>query len=76
MRIAINALTVREGGGLVALEKLLNQFIRLKPEYEYYVIASQALPQLSFMEHEAVHRCNHADVSAVHFEETMEPCYG
>ena len=58
MRIAINALTVREGGGLVALEKLLNQFIRLKPEYEYYVIASQALPQLSFMEHQAVHRCN------------------
>ena len=58
MKIAINALTVREGGGLVALEKLLNQFVRLKPEYEYYVIASQALPHLSFMEHQTVRRCH------------------
>ncbi|SRR5579885_2987349 len=57
MRIAINALTVREGGGLVALEKLLSQFVRLKPEYQYYVIASQALPDLPCLEHEAVRRC-------------------
>ncbi len=58
MKIAINALTVREGGSLVALEKLLNQFVRLKPEYEYHVIASQALPYLSFMDHHAVRRYN------------------
>jgi glycosyltransferase involved in cell wall biosynthesis len=58
MKIAINALTVREGGGLVALEKLLSQFVRLKPEYEYYIIASKALPRLRCMEHETVHRCH------------------
>jgi glycosyltransferase involved in cell wall biosynthesis len=60
MRIAINALTVREGGSLVALEKLLAQFVRLKPEYEYYVIASQALPRLRCMEHQTVRRCHFA----------------
>lgn len=58
MRIAINALTVREGGGLVALEKLFNQFVRLKPEYEYYVIGSQAPPYLSCIDHWAVRRCH------------------
>jgi|SRR5215469_4879484 len=58
MRIAINALTVREGGGLVALEKLLTQFVRLKPEYEYYVIASQTLPRLTCLDHETVRRCH------------------
>src|SRR5690348_7084558 len=57
MRIAINALTVKDGGGLVALEKLLSQFVRLEPEYEYYVIASQTLPDLSCMEHQTVRRC-------------------
>jgi|SRR5579885_1040092 glycosyltransferase involved in cell wall biosynthesis len=56
MRIAINALTVREGGGLVALEKLLAQFVRLKPEYEYHVIASRTLPYMSCMEHATVRR--------------------
>jgi glycosyltransferase involved in cell wall biosynthesis len=58
MRIAINALTVREGGSLVALEKLLSQFVRLKPEYEYYIIASTALPSLRCLEHETVHLCH------------------
>ncbi|SRR5579875_301481 len=58
MRIAINALTIREGGGLVALEKLLSEFIRLKPEYEYYLIASKALPRLHCLEHKTVHRCH------------------
>jgi len=56
MRIAINAISVKEGGGIVALEKLLTQFVRLKPEYEYHLIANQAFPHLSCMEHESVRR--------------------
>jgi glycosyltransferase involved in cell wall biosynthesis len=56
MKIAINAISVKEGGGIVALEKLLTQFIRLKPEYEYHVIASQAFPDLSCLQHKSVRR--------------------
>ena len=56
MRIAINAISVREGGGSVAFEKLLAQFVRLKPEYEYHIIASSALPHFPCIEHKSVHR--------------------
>jgi glycosyltransferase involved in cell wall biosynthesis len=56
MRIAINAISVKDGGGIVALEKLLAQFVLLKPEYEYHVIANQAFPRLSCMEHQSVRR--------------------
>ena len=56
MRIAINALSVREGGGSVAFEKLLGQFVRLKPEYEYHVITSQALPHFPCTKHKSVQR--------------------
>jgi glycosyltransferase involved in cell wall biosynthesis len=56
MKIAINAISVKEGGGIVALEKLLTQFIRLKPEYEYHVIASQAFPDLNCLRHNSVRR--------------------
>lgn len=55
MRIAINVISVKEGGGIVAFEKLLAQFIRLEPEYEYHVIASRALPGLPSIEHPSVH---------------------
>jgi glycosyltransferase involved in cell wall biosynthesis len=57
MRIAINAISVREGGGSVAFEKLLAQFVRLKPEYEYYIVASRELPHFPCIEHASVHRC-------------------
>jgi glycosyltransferase involved in cell wall biosynthesis len=56
MRIAINAISVKEGGGAVVLEKLLTQFVRLKPEYEYHVIASHALPSLPCIRHQSVYR--------------------
>lgn len=57
MRIAINAISVKEGGGIVALEKLLAEFVRLKPEHEYYVIANHSVPFLPGTERDNVHRC-------------------
>ncbi len=54
MRIAINVISVKEGGGIVAFEKLLAQFVRLKPEYEYHVIANHALPAFRSIEHPSV----------------------
>ncbi len=56
MRIAINAISVKEGGGIVAFEKLMAQFVRLKPEYEYHVIANGALPDFPCIAHKSVHR--------------------
>jgi glycosyltransferase involved in cell wall biosynthesis len=43
MKIAINALTIRHGGSLVALQKLLSGFVELRPAHEYHLIASSAL---------------------------------
>jgi glycosyltransferase involved in cell wall biosynthesis len=56
MRIAINAISVKEGGGVVAFEKLMAQFVRLEPEYEYHVIANHALPDFPCITHKSVHR--------------------
>jgi glycosyltransferase involved in cell wall biosynthesis len=55
MRIAINAISVKEGGGVVAFEKLLAQFVRIKPDYEYHVIANRALPHFPCIDHRSVH---------------------
>jgi glycosyltransferase involved in cell wall biosynthesis len=56
MRIAINAISVKEGGGIVAFEKLMAQFVRLKPEYEYHVIANRALQNFPCIVHKSVYR--------------------
>lgn len=55
MRIAINAISLRKGGVLVALDKLLQQFSRLKPNYEFHVVVGEPMPQLSQLDNPNVH---------------------
>lgn len=56
MRIAINAISIRNGGPAVALEKLLGSFLQLRPDYEYHLILSHALDDLPAIRHKSV-RC-------------------
>jgi glycosyltransferase involved in cell wall biosynthesis len=44
MKIAINALTLRKGGTLVVLNKLLTGFVEIAPDNEYHVLANLATP--------------------------------
>jgi glycosyltransferase involved in cell wall biosynthesis len=46
LRIAINAISLRRGGVVVAFSKLLSHFIEVAPEHDYYVLANNALPRL------------------------------
>jgi glycosyltransferase involved in cell wall biosynthesis len=49
MNILINAVSIKEGGSKVVLLRLLQEFIRLRPEYRWYVVVHPsmvpALPQ-------------------------------
>lgn len=55
-RIGINAVLLTRGGAAVALDKLLSEFVRLRPELEYHVVFGRTLPALASMEHKSVHR--------------------
>lgn len=44
MKIAINAISIIRGGGLVVLRKLISGFLELAPDHEYHVIANSTLP--------------------------------
>lgn len=54
MKIAINAISKINGGEAVVLEKLLKQFVRLRPDHEYLVIANTALVESARVRHEQV----------------------
>ena len=56
MRIAINTIFIKKGGGVTALDKLLSEFVRRHPEHDYHVIVSDALPPLACLEHPSVRR--------------------
>src|SRR5205807_2460839 len=43
MKIAINAISIRQGGSVTTLEKLLSEFVKLRPQHEYHLIANNAL---------------------------------
>ena len=43
MKIGINAISIRKGGGVVVLGRLLSNFVRLHPEHQYFLTASEAL---------------------------------
>lgn len=55
MRIAINAISLRKGGVVVALDKLLQQFSRLRPNYEFHVVLGEPTPQLTELNNPNVH---------------------
>lgn len=55
MKVAINAISLRKGGTVVALDKLLQQFSRLRPNYEFHVVVGEALPQLSQLDNPNIH---------------------
>ena len=51
LRIAINAISTIHGGAAVALEKLLTQFVKLRPEHEFHVIANTTLLESARIRH-------------------------
>src|SRR5512141_1592540 len=54
MKIAINAISIKEGGSAVVLDRLLDEFVQLRPEIEYHVIASTSLPNFSALRYPRV----------------------
>lgn len=54
MKIAINAISIKEGGPAVVLEKLLEQFVRVGPEHEYHIAVSQRLGDPACFGHPSV----------------------
>lgn len=73
MKIGINAISTRMGGGVVVLGKLLSNFVNLHPEHQYFLSASEALasdviprnPALTVRQFPEVHR-NYARMIAWH----------
>ena len=54
MRIAINAMSLRKGGTVIALSKLLTQMVELEPNHEFYILADGTLPKLLRLDHPSV----------------------
>ena len=46
MKIAINAVSLRKGGAVTVLHKLLSQFVEFGPQHEYHVLANGSLPRI------------------------------
>jgi glycosyltransferase involved in cell wall biosynthesis len=51
LRVAINAISTIHGGAAVALEKLLTQFVILRPQHEFHVIANTTLLESARIRH-------------------------
>lgn len=54
LKIAINAISTIHGGAAVALEKLLTEFVELRPNYEFHVIANTTLIDSARIRHSSV----------------------
>ena len=46
MKIAINAVSLRRGGAVTVLHKLLSQFVEFGPQHEYHILANESLPRI------------------------------
>ncbi len=54
MKIAVNAISIKEGGSAVVLERLLEEFVTQQPEHEYHVIINTRLPDFHALRHPSV----------------------
>jgi glycosyltransferase involved in cell wall biosynthesis len=55
MNIAINAISVKTGGSALVLRKLLEKFVVLRDDCEYYVIVNSSLLDCPCAEHPRIH---------------------
>src|SRR5712692_11523633 len=55
VRIGINAVLLTRGGATVALEKLLSEFDRLRPDFEYHIAADPTLLGLASLQKGSIH---------------------
>lgn len=54
MKIAINAISIKDGGSAVVLEQLLAEFVRQRPNCEYHVIVNTRLSEFAALAHPSV----------------------
>lgn len=54
MRVLINVISIREGGSKVVFLKLLEQFLKLEPDWEWFIAANDILA-ISIPEHPRIH---------------------
>ena len=54
LKIAINAVSITEGGSVVVTEKLVGEFARAGPEHEYHVLVGTRFPSSPALEHPSV----------------------
>lgn len=55
MRIAINAISIKQGGSIISLHQLMDKFVALQPEHEYHIVVNGSLPQWAKIQHPNVH---------------------
>ncbi len=54
MKIAVNAISLRKGGTVIAVGKLLSRLAELQPEHEYHVLADAKMPAVLKVDHPSV----------------------
>jgi glycosyltransferase involved in cell wall biosynthesis len=60
IRIGINAVLLTGGGAAIALDKLLSQFVRLRPDLEYHVVSDATAPLVCASHPSVFHRVRHS----------------
>jgi glycosyltransferase involved in cell wall biosynthesis len=67
LKIAVNAISLRKGGTVIAVGKLLSRLVELWPEHEYHVLADVELPPVLKVEHPSVRYHHFSWIGGGHF---------